>query len=148
MEEFNRLISVNQRAPFFLSKDFAAQLIDDEPDPCIVNIASVNALAGNAGLVAYAGTKGALVAMMRALAVEFAPHIRVVVISPGAVLTHVTQEMIDNGTIDPLKLLSRNLIPRFVSVEEIGELTAFLFSPAARSITGANWVVDGGFTAM
>ncbi len=146
VEEFDRLVAINQRSPYFLACNFVSQLTDADVDPCIVNIASVNALIGNPNLVPYAGTKGALVAMTRALAVEFAPKIRVVAISPGSVKTHVTNQLIESGQIDPDTLLDTALIKRFIQVEEIGELVSFLFSPAARSITGANWVFDGGYT--
>jgi len=145
--EFDRVVAVNQRAPYFLACHFKAQLRDADADPCIVNIASVNALVGNPNLIAYAGTKGALVAMTRAMAVEFAPRIRVVAISPGAVRTHVTNQLIESGHIDPESLVDKTLVKRFITVEEIAELVSFLFSPAARSITGANWVCDGGYTA-
>lgn len=146
VEEFDRLIAVNQRAPYFLSCGFVSQLKDTNGDPCIINIASVNALVGNPNLVPYAGTKGALVAMTRALAVEFAPKVRVVAISPGSVRTHVTNQLIESGQIDPEALVDTALIKRFIQVEEIGELVSFLFSSAARSITGTNWIFDGGYT--
>jgi NAD(P)-dependent dehydrogenase (short-subunit alcohol dehydrogenase family) len=144
--EFDRLIAINQRAPYFLACGFVSQLKAADADPCIINIASVNALVGNPNLVPYAGTKGALVAMTRALAVEFAPRVRVVAISPGSVKTHVTSQMIESGQIDPDALVDTALIKRFIQVEEMGELVLFLLSPAARSITGANWVIDGGYT--
>jgi NAD(P)-dependent dehydrogenase (short-subunit alcohol dehydrogenase family) len=146
LAEFDRVVAINQRAPYFLACEFARQLSKGEQDACIVNIASVNALVGNANLVAYAGTKGALVAMTRTLAVEFAPRMRVVAISPGSVRTHVTEQLIQSGQVDPQALLDTALIKRFVEVGEIGELVSFLFSPAARSVTGANWVIDGGYT--
>ena len=144
--EFDRVVAINQRAPYFLACEFARHLATAESDACIVNIASVNALIGNPNLVAYAGTKGALAAMTRALAVEFAPRMRVVAISPGSVRTHVTEQLIESGQIDPEALLATALIERFIAVEEIGELVSFLFSSAARSVTGANWVFDGGYT--
>jgi NAD(P)-dependent dehydrogenase (short-subunit alcohol dehydrogenase family) len=144
--EFDRVVAINQRAPFFLACEFARHFSTAEGDPCIVNIASVNALIGNPNLVAYAGTKGALAAMTRALAVEFAPRVRVLAISPGCVRTHVTEQMIESGQIDPVALVDTALIKRFIAVEEIGELVSFLFSAAARSVTGANWVFDGGYT--
>ena len=144
--EFDRVVAINQRAPYFLACEFARHLGTAESDACIVNIASVNALIGNPNLVAYAGTKGALAAMTRALAVEFAPRMRVVAISPGSVRTHVTEQLIESGQIDPEALVDTALIKRFIAVEEIGELISFLFSTAARSVTGANWVFDGGYT--
>ena len=144
--DFDRVVAINQRSPYFLSCGFARQLSDAESDACIVNIASVNALIGNPGLAAYAGTKGALTAMTRALAVELAPRVRVVAISPGSVRTHVTNQLIESGQIDPEALIDTALIKRFIAVEEIGELVSFLFSASARSVTGANWVFDGGYT--
>lgn len=147
LEQFDRVVAINQRAPYFLSCRFREQLKDEESDGCIVNIASVNALVGNPNLSAYAATKGALVAMTRALAVEFAPRVRVVAISPGSVRTHVTNQLIASGQIDAESLTDKALIKRFIAVDEIADLVSFLFSPAGRSITGVNWVVDGGYTA-
>ena len=146
LEEFDRVVAINQRTPYFLACEFARRIDDREADACVVNIASVNALIGNPDLIAYAGTKGALVAMTRGFAVEFAPRIRVVAISPGSVRTHVTEQLIQSGQIIPQELENMALIPRFIQVEEIAELVSFLFSPAARSVTGANWVFDGGYT--
>ena len=152
IQEFDRLIAINQRAPFFLSQEFSRAICsaspDRAPDPCIVNIASVNASIGNAYLTGYASTKGALVAMGRAMAVELAPRIRVVTISPGAVLTTNTENLIAAGQIDVPILLGRFLVKRFITVEEIADLVAFLFGPSATSITGCNWLIDGGLTAQ
>lgn len=147
IQEFDRLVAINQRAPFFLSQEFAKAVCDTVLDPCIVNIASVNASIGNANLTGYASTKGALVAMGRAMAVELAPRIRVVTISPGAVLTTNTENLIAEGQIVVPRLLERFLVKRFIRVEEIADLVAFLFGPSAISITGCNWVIDGGLTA-
>jgi glucose 1-dehydrogenase len=148
LQEFDRLVAINQRAPFFLSQEFAKAVGDGVPDPCIVNIASVNASIGNAYLTGYASTKGALLAMGRAMAVELAPRIRVVTISPGAVLTTNTENLIAEGQIVVSRLLERFLVKRFITVEEIADLVAFLFGPSAISITGCNWVIDGGLTAQ
>jgi NAD(P)-dependent dehydrogenase (short-subunit alcohol dehydrogenase family) len=146
VEEFDRVVAINQRAPYFLACRFFSQLKPSDEDPCIVNIASVNALVGNLNLAAYASTKGALTAMTRALAVELAPRVRVVAISPASVRTYVTNQLIESGQINPETALDLLLIKRFVTVDEIGELVSFLFSPAAASVTGANWVMDGGYT--
>jgi glucose 1-dehydrogenase len=148
ISEFDRLIAINQRAPFFLSQEFAKAVCDGIPDPCIVNIGSVNASIGNANLSAYAASKGALVAMGRTMAVELAPRIRVVTISPGAVLTKNTENLIAEGQIVVPKLLDRFLVKRFITVEEVADLVAFLFGPSAISITGCNWIIDGGLTSQ
>jgi len=146
--EFDRVVAVNQRAPYFLTQEFAKTLHEKTADPCIVNIASVNACIGNPNLTAYASTKGALVAMGRAMAVELAPRIRVVTISPGAVLTKYTEDMIARGEINVEPLLNRLLLKNFITIDEIADLVVFLFGPSARSITGSNWIIDGGVTAQ
>jgi glucose 1-dehydrogenase len=148
ISEFDRVVAINQRAPFFLSQEFAKAVRDGVADPCIVNIASVNALVGNANLTAYASTKGALVAMGRAMAVELAPSVRVVTISPSAVLTKNTENLIAEGQIDVQPMLNRFLVKRFITVEEVADLVAFLFGPSAKSITGCNWIIDGGLTSQ
>jgi 3-oxoacyl-[acyl-carrier protein] reductase len=146
--EFDRVVAINQRAPFFLAQEFLKQLNQAE-DPAIVNIGSVNALRGNPNLVPYAGTKGAIVAMTRAMAVEMASsNVRVISICPAAVRTFVTQQLIDSGVIEPAKLFNKYLIKRFASCEEIAELVAYLCSEAARYVTGANWEIDGGYGAI
>jgi NAD(P)-dependent dehydrogenase (short-subunit alcohol dehydrogenase family) len=148
VQEFDRVVAINQRAPFFLSQQFVTQLGPLALDPCIVNIGSVNAVAGNTSLAAYSATKGALVAMTRALAVEYAGRARVVAISPGAVRTDFTEAMIQRGEIDVEKMLSRFLIQRFTTVGEIAELVGFLFSAGGACATGSNWLLDGGYTAQ
>lgn len=151
IEEFDRVLAINQRAPFLLAQEFARQVVGAKPkplDPVIINIASVNALAGNPNLIPYAGTKGALVAMTRAMAVELAEFgIRVNSLSPAAVETFVTKGLITSGVIDPTKLFESYLVKRFASCEEIAELVAYLCGPAATYVTGANWVIDGGYLA-
>jgi NAD(P)-dependent dehydrogenase (short-subunit alcohol dehydrogenase family) len=150
--EFDRLVSVNQRAPFFLAQEFLRHISHAKVrprDPAIVNIASVNALAGNPNLAPYAGTKGALVAMTRAMAVEMQEfHVRVNSISPAAIETFVTKNLIASGVIDPPKLLEDYLVKRFASCEEIAELVAYLCSESATFVNGANWVIDGGYLAQ
>ena len=148
ISEFDRVVAINQRAPFFLSQEFAKAIGDGIADACIVNIASVNALVGNRSLVAYASTKGALVAMGRAMAVELAPRIRVVTISPSAVFTTNTENLIAEGQIDVQPMLNRFLVKRFITVDEVADLVAFLFGPSATSITGCNWIMDGGLTSQ
>lgn len=152
VSEFDRVVSINQRAPFFLAQAMLQRISEakDRPrDPVIINIGSVNALAGNANLVAYAGTKGALTAMTRTMAVEMNPWgIRVNSICPAAIKTYVTNNLIAAGVIDPSQLFERYLEKRFASCEEIADLVAYLCSDSATYVNGANWVIDGGYLAQ
>jgi len=152
VEDFDQVVAVNQRTPFFLSQEMIRQISNSAGqvnDPVVVNIASVNALAGNPRLVAYAGTKGALVAMTRAMAVEMAPQgVRVVSISPGAVDTPVAQKVALESDVDEGHRFDKFLIKRYTTCEEIAELAWFLCTPACACVTGANWVIDGGYLAQ
>ena len=149
--EFDRVVAINQRTPFFLAQEFLRQLSSapNRPaDPVIVNIGSVNALSGNVNLVAYAGTKGAVVSMTRAMAVEMREAgIRVNCVSPGAVRTWVTQSLIDSGGIVPEQIFEDLLLKRFATCEEVAELVAYLCSKKAAYVNGVNWVIDGGYMA-
>jgi NAD(P)-dependent dehydrogenase (short-subunit alcohol dehydrogenase family) len=152
VSEFDRVVSINQRAPFFLAQAMLKQIseaVNRPRDPVIVNISSVNALAGNANLVAYSGTKGALTAMTRTMAVEMSPlGVRVNAICPAAIKTHVTNNLIATGVIDPSQLFEKYLQKRFASCEEIAELVSYLCSDSATYVNGANWVIDGGYLAQ
>lgn len=149
--EFDRVVRINQSAPYFLAQEFCRAVVNARTKPAnlaITNIASVNASRGNPNLIAYAGTKGAIVAMTRAMAVELAGlGIRVNSLSPGAVETAYTLSLIDAGVIDPPRLFEKALIKRFASCEEIADLVAYLSSSRAAFVTGANWVIDGGYLA-
>ena len=150
--DFDRIVAVNQRAPFFLAQEFT-RYVSKAPqkprDPVVISIASVNALAGNANLVAYAGTKGALVAMTRAMAVEMAPlGIRVNCISPSTIDTPAARKVIAEGRLSAEDLFDKFLVKRFITPEEVAGLVAYLCGTGAGCVTGANWIIDGGYLAQ
>ena len=127
--EFDRVVAINQRAPFFLSQEFAEAVKRRRSRSLYREHCLGECIVGNPNLVAYASTKGALVAMGRGMAVELAPRIRVVTISPGAVLTKNSEDLIAEGQIAVEPMLDRFLVKRFITVEEIADLVAFLFGP-------------------
>ncbi len=144
--EFDRLVAVNQRAPFLLTQRFAA--LPPTTDRVVVNISSVNAVSGNKNLVAYAGTKGGLEAMTRAMAVELAPlGIRVNAVRPGAIDSPALHETIAAGLLDPAAYWREFPISQPTQPADIAAVVILLLSAQARTITGAVWTIDGGFTA-
>jgi meso-butanediol dehydrogenase/(S,S)-butanediol dehydrogenase/diacetyl reductase len=114
----------------------------------IINVASVAGMSGApAGGTAHAATKGAVIAMTRQLAVEGAPHgIRVNSISPGVIESPGTAPMLADPAFRDL-LLASNLIKRVGQPQDVVGVALFLAGEDAAYITGANIVVDGGFTS-
>lgn len=147
--DLDRLIAVNQRAPFLLTQAFVRALdqrTSPLDDPCIVNISSTNAVSGHVRLVAYAGTKGALESMTRALAVELAPRgIRVNAVRPGPIDTDQFRQA--SKEYDMESYWKDYLVKSTIPPADVAEVVAFLCGPSARHITGSVWPIDGGVGA-
>jgi NAD(P)-dependent dehydrogenase (short-subunit alcohol dehydrogenase family) len=113
----------------------------------LINIASVLAHRGLRQLTAYSATKGAIVALTRGLAVEYAPfNIRVNALSPGFVETALTARALRNPGIRKA-LIDATPLRRFGLPEEIARAALFLASDESSFITGADLAVDGGMAA-
>jgi NAD(P)-dependent dehydrogenase (short-subunit alcohol dehydrogenase family) len=114
----------------------------------LVNVASILANRGLRQLTAYSATKGAVTALTRGLAVEYAPFgIRVNALCPGFVETALTQRVL---RIPPLHkaLVDSTALRRLGEAEEIAKAALFLASDEASYVTGAELAVDGGMGAM
>ena len=113
----------------------------------LVNIASIMAHRGLRGLTAYSATKGAVTALTRGLAIEYAPFgIRVNALCPGFVETALTHRALRIPSIREA-LLASTALRRFGEPEEIAKAAVFLASDDASYITGAELAVDGGMGA-
>lgn len=144
LEQFDALYNVNVRAPFFLTQSALPALV--ESGGTIVNIASIHAFQGSPEHSVYAGTKGAVVAFTRQLAVELAlKGVRVNAVAPGAVL--VENYYAAAPDFDPAA--TGQLIPcGFVGAPaDIAHAVAFLVSEEARFLVGQTLIIDGGTTA-
>lgn len=111
----------------------------------VVFISSIAAQFGAKGFAAYCASKAALDGLMKALAVELGPQVRVNSVLPGGVRTPMTDAMFD----DPVtaERLTRNYPLGVGLPSDIADAVAFLLSPEARWITGHQMVVDGGRSA-
>jgi len=113
----------------------------------LVNIASIMSHRGLRQLAAYSATKGAVSALTRALAVEYAPYgIRVNALAPGFVETNLTSRVLRNPMIAKA-LIDQTPLRRFGTTEEIARAALFFASDDSSFLTGAELAVDGGMSA-
>jgi NAD(P)-dependent dehydrogenase (short-subunit alcohol dehydrogenase family) len=116
----------------------------------VVNVASDSAFLGYAGSAVYCASKGALVGLTRALAVELAPEVRALAICPGPVATDMMDEAVAAAP-DPdgarAAWSAPTMLGRLAQPSEIAELILFAASGKAMFATGSAWLIDGGATA-
>jgi glucose 1-dehydrogenase len=155
VEEWDAVMASNLRSVFLFVK-LAHPLMKAAGGGAIVNVSSVHAIQTSANIAAYAASKGGLLALTRAMAIEFAPdEIRVNAILPGAVDTPMLRAGLGRGHVGQGDLQQRldNLARRTVSgkvgkPEEIAHAIYFLADNEQSSfMTGQALVVDGGATA-
>jgi NAD(P)-dependent dehydrogenase (short-subunit alcohol dehydrogenase family) len=115
----------------------------------VINIASVLAAVGLPGYAVYAATKGALIALTRALAVEWARHnVQVNAIAPGWFATDMTAPAFGGDNPKVAERLLRDVPARRIGrPDEIGPLAVYLASPASDFVTGQTLFIDGGHSA-
>ena len=144
VEQFDILYHVNVRATFFLTQAVLPEL--EKSKGTIINITSIHAFEGYQEHSVYAGTRGAIVAFNRELAIELAPRgIRVNAIAPGSVEVENQHRVIAN--FDPVES-GRNIPAGFMGTPgDIAGVAVFLASPEARYIVGQTLIVDGGTTS-
>lgn len=107
----------------------------------IVFLSSVSAVMGTKGYSAYSAVKAGMLGLMRSLAVELAPRVRVNAVMPGGIRTRTTDFIYENQeTPDPRYLLGEG------EKTDISDMVEFLVSDKSRWVTGQVFVVDGGLT--
>lgn len=155
VEEWDAVMASNLRS-VFLSAKLAHPLFVAAGSGAIVNVSSVHAVATSANIAAYAASKGGLLALTRAMAIEFAPdNIRVNAILPGAVDTPMLRAGLGRGHVSGGDIQTRldNLARKTVNGRvgqpaEIAHAIYFLADETQSSfMTGQALIVDGGATA-
>jgi NAD(P)-dependent dehydrogenase (short-subunit alcohol dehydrogenase family) len=155
IEEWDLVMASNLRSVFVGTK-LAFPLLKEAGGGAIVNISSVHAVATSTNIASYAASKGGLLALTRALAIEFAPNnIRVNAVLPGAVDTPMLRSGLSRGHLGGDSVIERldNLARRTVNgrigrPEEIAHAIYFLADETQSSfMTGQAMIVDGGATA-
>jgi NAD(P)-dependent dehydrogenase (short-subunit alcohol dehydrogenase family) len=143
-ENWQQTLDVTLRSVFLGSK-LAVSHLRARGGGVILNTASVQSVVGVSGYAAYQAAKGGVMSLTRALALELAPDIRVVAILPGAIDTPALATS-EEQTID--SLLEVIPMKRIGQPEEVANVALFLASDEASYVTGAGFVVDGGYTTL
>jgi glucose 1-dehydrogenase len=146
LEEWNKVLSVNLTGSFLCARQAARGLIDAGKPGVILNVSSVHEVIPWPSFGHYCASKGGMKLWAQTIARELAPHgIRVANVAPGAILTPMNQELVD----DPEKRREvEEEVPwgRLGKPEEIAAAISWLASPDAEYVVGTTLFVDGGMT--
>jgi NAD(P)-dependent dehydrogenase (short-subunit alcohol dehydrogenase family) len=147
LEVWEEVFAVNARGTFLCCKHGIPQMASGGGGS-IVNMGSVAGLVGLRNRAAYCASKGAVVALTRALAIDHtADRIRVNCICPGTVDSPWVRRLVDEAGESLDALVARQPMGRLGTPEEIAAAVVYLASDAAAFITGSALVIDGGLTA-
>ena len=155
VDEWDQVMDSNLRS-VFLSARLAYPLLKESSAGAIVNVSSVHAIQTSANISAYAASKGGLLALTRAMAIEFAPdNIRVNAVLPGAVDTPMLRAGLNRDHVQGSdiherleNLASKTVNGRVGTPMEVAESIFFLADNSRSSfMTGQALIIDGGATA-
>jgi meso-butanediol dehydrogenase/(S,S)-butanediol dehydrogenase/diacetyl reductase len=145
-QQWNRVLAVNLSGTFFMCRAAIPHLLETRGS--IVNMASAAGLVGVAYSAGYCASKGGVVLLTRALAVEFALRgLRVNCVCPGGIDTALTRGVRFPEDAEPRLLARMMLAPRIGSPEDVAAAIAYLASDEARYTNGAALAIDGGQVA-
>lgn len=147
-DDWDRLMRVNLKGVFLCSK--AVIPVIQKSGGVIVNIASELGLVGEANVAAYCASKGGVVMLSKAMAIDHGPQgIRVNCLCPGPISTQLMEDVFQESA-DPEEMRrsfeQRILLNRLGTPEEVAAAALFLASDESAFMTGANLVLDGGWT--
>ena len=147
-EHWRKLIDVNLNGAFICTQEAAFQMVSQGGGGGIISISSVAQYAAQESATPYGAAKAGLDGLTKGAALELAAHnIRVNLVAPGDILTEssadIAQQVTSAGGTGGY--LRRTPLGRRGNPSEIGDVVAFLASDEASFVTGATWLVDGGF---
>ena len=151
LEDWRRILSVNLDG-VFLGMRYAGPAIAAAGGGSVINLSSILGKVAMAGAAAYCASKGGVLLLTKAAALEWAPlHIRVNSIHPGFIDTPMVSGAIrrsENGNEMREMIISRHALGRLGEPREIADAVVFLASDESSFMTGSELVVDGGYTAQ
>jgi NAD(P)-dependent dehydrogenase (short-subunit alcohol dehydrogenase family) len=144
-EEWRRVLRVNLDGAFFTFRAAARHMVERGGGGALVGTASLAAIEGAPRSEHYAATKGGMISMVRALAVEFARHgVRANAILPRWIETDMTANAIGNSKFSG-NVLPRIPTRRWGTGDDFGGIAVYLMSPASAYHTGDTFLIDGGY---
>ncbi|MBP6876966.1 MAG: SDR family oxidoreductase [Phenylobacterium sp.] len=148
LEDFDRVMAVNLRAPFVVGQTVARHMVDARIKGSIINMSSINAVLAIPNQIAYVASKGGLAQLTKAMALGLAPHgVRVNAIGPGTIVTDILKGVMADDEARR-RVLQRTPLGRFGEADEIGRVAVFLASDDSSYITGQTIYPDGGRLAL
>lgn len=146
LDKWQRTVDVNLRAPFLLCQAAIPHLL--AADGAIVNVSSTAAFIGEAYAAAYCASKAGLVALTKALAMEYVKQpIRINAVAPGGMVTNIATNFVPPEGCD-FELLKRfSGLRGTVEVDDVAGVVCMLASPAGRGFHGSCVTIDAGITA-
>jgi NAD(P)-dependent dehydrogenase (short-subunit alcohol dehydrogenase family) len=148
LADWNRVLSINLTGAFLCSREAGKHMLAQQSG-AIVNVASIMGLVGNALYpnLAYHATKGALVNMTRALAVEWAARgVRVNAVAPTFAKTDLTQKLLADTEMERA-IVELTPMQRLAEPHEVADAILYLCSDMATMVTGQTLAVDGGWVS-
>ncbi len=148
-EDWDFVVDINLGGTFRCCQAFGRDMVAGGHG-AIVNVASLTGIEiGGGGRVPYAASKGGVLGLTRALAVEWAPRgVRVNAIAPGITLTPLIERLADDGSLDLDDYASRIPLGRIGTPNDMAGVTLMLVSRAGEYIIGQTLIVDGGLTSV
>ena len=152
LEQFRAVAAVNMEGWFLtvreVLKHMQARAEAGDPGGSIIGQSSLQATHGAPGNEHYAATKGAVIAMIKSIAVEFGRYgVRANALMPGFIKTEMNRRNHDNVALYE-KVIRRMPIGRWGEPEDLAGLAVYLASDAAKYHTGTTMEIDGGYAAM
>ena len=148
VEDFDRVLSVNLRGTYLMSRLVARHMVERGVKGAIVNMSSTNAVVTIPNQLAYAASKGGVAQLTKVMAMALAPHdIRVNAIGPGSIATNMLDEVMADDEARRV-VLSRTPMGRIGEPEEVAKVAVFLASDYASYLTAETVYPDGGRLAL
>jgi NAD(P)-dependent dehydrogenase (short-subunit alcohol dehydrogenase family) len=148
LEDFHRITRIDLDGAFVTLREAARHMIELGNGGSLVATSSLAALMGQAGGYAYAASKGALVAIVNALAVELARHtIRANALLPGWTESGMTAPAFANEKFVS-NVMPRMPVRRWGTGDDFAAIAVYLASPASSFHTGDSILIDGGYAAF